>query len=169
MATRPFRRAGPDRIQVRLSPEEAELLHSLPGQLRAVLLGEEDDPVSARLFPPAYKNPEDAELDAEYRSMVLDELRAAKLAAIETLEATLARGSRGSRGRRWSVELTLAEAEAWLTALNDLRLALGVRIGIKDERDYDEPLEPDDPRAAGMYLLTYLGWLQEHLVGELMR
>ena len=49
------------------------------------------------------------------------------------------------------VELTPDQADAWLTALNDVRLALGTALDVSE--DMPEELPSDDPRAAhiGVY------------------
>jgi hypothetical protein len=158
-----FRRVGRDRVRVRLGHQELAVLRGLPEQLRAVLTEGADDPVSRRLFPPAYLEPEDAERDAEYRRLMHDELVSAKLANLEVVTATLARGA--PTLRRWTVDLTEEEATAWLGVLNDLRLALGVRLDITE--DFDGQVDEADPRAPAMHLLSYLGWLQEHLLEAL--
>ncbi len=158
-----FKRAGPDRVRVRLRPDEVDLLRNLPGQLRAVLEETGPDPVLERLFPPAYRDPADAEQQAEYRHLVHDDLLAAKLANLDVVTSTLDRGRLSAR--RWTVELSEEEAMAWLGVLNDLRLALGVRLDITE--DFDGAVDDADPRAPGMHLLSYLGWLEEHLVATL--
>ncbi|HEX8927934.1 MAG TPA: DUF2017 family protein [Actinomycetota bacterium] len=158
-----FRRVGRDRVRVRLGHEELAVLRGLPEQLRAVLTEDADDPVNRRLFPPAYLEPEDAERDAEYRRLMHDELVSAKLANLELVTATLARGA--PTLRRWTVDLTEEEATAWLGVLNDLRLTLGVRLDITE--DFDGQVDEADPRAPAMHLLSYLGWLQEHLLEAL--
>ena len=158
-----FKRLGRDRIRVRLGLGEVAVLRGLPEQLRAVLTEGADDPVNRRLFPPAYLEPEDAERDAEYRRLMHDELVQGKLANLEVVTDTLARGS--SSIRRWTVDLTAEEAAAWLGVLNDLRLALGVRLDITE--DFDGQVDEADPRAPGMHLLSYLGWLEEHLLEAL--
>jgi Domain of unknown function (DUF2017) len=159
---RPFRRGMGGRVKVALSAEEFGLLRSLPAQLRTVL-ADGDDPATERLFPPAYTDPADAEAAAEYRRLMQDELAATKLAAADTVAATLDRGV--LRGDRWSVELTEAEALAWLGLLNDVRLTLGVRLDVTD--DLDGEVDDDDPRAPGLRVLYYLGWLEEHLLATL--
>ena len=157
-----FKRLGRDRIRVRLGLDEVAVLRGLPEQLRAVLT-EADDPVNRRLFPPAYLEPEDADRDADYRRLMHEELVQGKLANLEVVTDTLARGS--SSIRRWTVDLTAEEAAAWLGVLNDLRLALGVRLDITE--DFDGQVDEADPRAPGMHLLSYLGWLEEHLLEAL--
>jgi hypothetical protein len=92
-----------------------------------------------------------------------EELLAEKLANVGLVVSTLDRGQQ--RQRRWTVELTEEEALAWLGVLNDLRLALGVRLDITE--DFDGLVAPDDPDAAAKHLLSYLGWLEEHLVQAL--
>jgi hypothetical protein len=158
-----FKRVGKDRYRVRLSPQEVEVLRGLPAQLRSVLDADEPDPVTERLFPTAYREAEDRERQEEYRRLVQDDLLAAKLANLEMVTATLDRGE--LRQRRWTVELTEEEALAWLGVLNDLRLALGVRLEITE--DFDGVVAPDDPEASAKHLLSYLGWLEEHLVEAL--
>ena len=158
-----FKRLGRDRIRVRLGLDEVAVLRGLPEQLRAVLTEGADDPVHRRLFPPAYLEPEDAERDAEYRRLMHDELVQGKLANLEVVTGTLDRGS--STMRRWTVDLTAEEAAAWLGVLNDLRLTLGVRLDITE--DFDGQVDDADPRAPGMHLLSFLGWMEEHLLEAL--
>jgi hypothetical protein len=158
-----FKRVGRDRVRVRLGLDEVAVLRDLPGQLREVLAEPGDDPVNRRLFPPAYLESDDADRDAEYRSLMHDELVQAKLANVEVVAGTLARGSQSMR--RWTVDLTEEEATAWLGVLNDLRLALGVRLEITE--DFDGQVDDADPRAPAMHLLSYLGWLEEHLLEAL--
>jgi Domain of unknown function (DUF2017) len=98
-----------------------------------------DDPVLARLLPDAYSD--DPEASGEFRRYTEQGLRSGKAAAARTVLATLP----ASGGR---VRLSEPEAQAWLRALNDVRLALGVRLEVTD--DFDDQvasMEPDDPRA----------------------
>ena len=144
-----FKRVGRDRVRVRLAQDEVAILRGLPDQLRTVLGESEDEPVNRRLFPPAYLDVADIERDTEYRRLMHDDL----------VTASLERGSPSVR--RWTVELTDEEAAAWLGVLNDLRLALGVRLDITE--DYDGDVDDTDPRAPALRLLSYLGWLEEQL------
>jgi hypothetical protein len=164
-----FKRIGGNRLRFRLSLEEVALLQDLPEQLRALLndqgdgpAGEGADPVARRLFPPAYLDPADAEQDAEFQRLMHDDLLRSKLDQLDLVSQTLARGSVTSR--RWTVELSEEEAAAWLGVLNDVRLALGVRLDITE--DFDAPVDlPGQPPE--LQLLAYLGWLEEHLVEAL--
>jgi hypothetical protein len=158
-----FKRVGNDRVRVRLGHDEVDLLRGLPDQLRTVLAEGDEEPVNRRLFPPAYLDAADVERDAEYHRLMRDDLVKAKLANLDLLTDTLARGAAGVR--RWTVELTEEEASAWLGVLNDLRLALGVRLDITE--DFDGDVDDTDPRAPALRLLSYLGWLEEQLLDAL--
>jgi hypothetical protein len=121
------------------------------------------DPVLERLFPPAYPEAEDVDRDAEYHRLVHDDLLQEKLANLDVVTSTLDRGTPSLR--RWTIDLTEDEAGSWLGALNDLRLALGVRLGITE--DFDGDIDPSDPQAPALRVLSYLGWVEENLVEAL--
>ena len=158
-----LKRIGNDRVRVRLANDEVAVLRGLPDQLRTVLGEGEDEPVNRRLFPPAYLDVADIEQDAEFQRLMHDDLVAEKLTNLDLVTGTLARGT--SSVRRWTVELTDEEATAWLGVLNDLRLALGVRLDITE--DFDGDVDDTDPRAPALRLLSYLGWLEEQLLDAL--
>jgi hypothetical protein len=118
-----------------------------------------DDPVLARLLPDAYRD--DPEASGEFRRYTEQGLRSGKIAAARTVLATLPQGG----GR---IRLSEPEAQAWLRALNDVRLALGTRLGVTD--DFDEQvtdMEPGDPRSAYVGVYQWLAFLQETLVHAL--
>jgi len=122
-----------------------------------------DDPVLARLLPDAYRD--DPAASGEFRRYTEQGLRSAKVAAARTVLATLP----PSGGK---IRLSEPEAQAWLRALNDVRLALSVRLGITDELDEQEDLAADDPaadnpRSAYMWVYQWLAILQESLVEAL--
>ena len=119
------------------------------------------DPALARLLPDAYSD--DPEASGEFRRYTEQGLRSGKVAAARTVLATLP----PTGGR---VRLSGPEAQAWLRALNDVRLALGVRLEVTE--DFDElvaRMSPDDPRLAYADMYHWLGYLQETLVGALSR
>ena len=118
-----------------------------------------EDPVLARLLPDAYGD--DPEAAGEFRRYTEHDLRSGKVAAAQTVLATLpATGGR--------VRLSAGDAEAWLRSLNDVRLALGVILGITEdyEREFGE-LDPDDSRQAYLHVYDFLTYLQETLVRAL--
>jgi Domain of unknown function (DUF2017) len=137
-------------IRIRLSQAERELLRGLPAELRRLLDVNPEDPSARRLFPPAYDADQDAE--KEYRRLMRDELLAERREALRVLEETADRD-----------RLTQDELDAWLGALNDLRLVLGTRLGVTEEL-YEDAVDPEDPQARETALYLYLTWLQEQLV-----
>ena len=136
---------------LRLPPEERELLRSLPAQLREVM--QTDDPSLRRLFPPAY--PDDREADDEFRRLMREELLEGKLAALLVVEETAG-----------ADRLSDAQLEAWLGALESLRLFLGTQLDITEE-SYEQDLDPENPAAPALALYGYLSWLQEEAVAAL--
>jgi hypothetical protein len=114
-----------------------------------------EDPVLGRLFPAAYQDPDAA---AEFRRLTEVDLRSAKLAnATEVRDRLVASGGRFS--------LDTEQAERWLSALNDLRLAMGTRLGVTEETPEElESRAREDPQAAQLHIYEWLGYLQETLV-----
>ena len=150
MFVRPIEPDGEGGFRLRLSDAERELLRTLPGELREILDSEQDDPSLRRLFPPAYERDDEAE--DEYRRLMADELLEGRRAALRLVQETAGR-------ERLSAE----ELDAWLRALNDLRLVLGTRLDVTEEK-YVTELDPAHPQAYELSVYGYLSWLQEQLV-----
>ena len=147
---------------VLLAPDESAVTEQDP-LAAAVGIGTStsapDDRALARLFPDGYTDDPDAA--ADFRRYTEPGLRDGKLAAATTALATLD----GTSGKR---VLTAEESDAWLRALNDIRLVLGERLGITE--DWDEllgSLTEDDPRLALFWVYDRLTYLQETLVRAL--
>ena len=122
--------------------------------------GAPEDPVLARLLPDAYGD-DDPEAAGDFRRYTEQGLRDGKVAAARTVLATLP--DEGGR-----IRLSAGDAEAWLRALNDVRLALGVLLGITE--DYERELANvtgTDPRSAYLQVYDWLTFLQETLVRSL--
>jgi hypothetical protein len=150
-----FSRAPGDGVAVRLDDDEADLLRRLTAEMRSFLARESaDDPVSKRLFPDAY---EDERESAAYKELVGSELVRTKIGALDTMSAAL--------GARGAVQVTLPpdERDAWLTAITDMRLAIGTRLEV-DEGTMARDLDPDDPASASMAILHWLGWVVERML-----
>lgn len=154
MLRRRVTRTPAGEFRLRLGQDERQVLRSLPGQLRQLMDEDPEDPSLRRLFPPAYA--EDPDHEAEYRALMGDDLRQQRLAALAVVERTV-------DAERLSEE----EALSWLSALNDLRLVLGTRLGVSEEAIGGDEVDPDDPRSAGLALYGYLSWLEEQLVEAL--
>jgi hypothetical protein len=142
-------------------PAQVDPLSELTGMDDRVAATEKPtDPALARLLPDAYAD--DVERSAEFRRFTESELRDGKRAAIRVvLESLPPQGGR--------VVLTPEQADAWLTALNDLRLTLGTRLEVTEE-SYDEldRIDPLTPRGRELTLYTWLGIVQESLVDTLL-
>lgn len=118
-----------------------------------------DDPVLARLLPDAYRDDSDAA--NEFRRFTESGLRSGKVSSAMTLLETLPPAG----GR---IRLTADQAEAWLRSLNDVRIALGTRLGVTDDADaLDEEVQAGDPRFAYVQVYQWLAYLQGSLVAAL--
>ena len=62
--------------------------------------------------------------------------------------------------------LSPKEADAWLRALNDLRLVLGTRLDVSEDVDFED-LDLHEPRGRDLAVYAYLSWLQEELIEAL--
>ncbi len=152
---------SPEHVLVRLEDHEIGLLQSLLAEMETLLRAEvEADPVNRRLFPDAYESEEDSEA---YRELVGDSLRKDKLAALEKMKTGLERG-----GQEKSIRLSPEDADTWLPVLTDLRLAIGTRNDVTEEKMAAE-VDPEDPGSAGLLVLHWLGWLQESLLEALIK
>ena len=101
----------------------------LPAQLRDAINADPKDEAFRRLFPPAYAN--DPKAEEEYRQLVRSELDEQRSLALDTLAKTAD-----------ATELTKEELEAWLRALNDIRLWLGTLLDVSEDEAEQEPEDP---------------------------
>lgn len=144
-------------VRVSLNPEEADLLRRLVREYLDLLdsESEHDDPVQARLFPAA--SLDDPEVDREFRTLSYPDLEEHKRRTAAVALESLGEAGPVRRG------LTDEEREDWLVLLTDLRLALGVRLGVTEET-WEAPIDPRDPAQWPLAVLHYLGALQDSLV-----
>lgn len=154
-----FAKAGESGLHVALENAEAEVLRGLLAEM-SLLLGADiprSDPVVARLFPNAY---EDQAEQQAYEGLVGDELREAKSNALSAVQEKLGPGG--------SVDdiVEASEIDAWLTVLTDLRLAIGMRLSVTEERMGTE-IDPSDPDADALWVLDWLGWIQQRILEEI--
>jgi hypothetical protein len=141
-------RGGGYRID--LPTEERELLRHLLPQLRELISVPPDDPRVRRLYPTAF--PDDPEKEAEYRRFMHDELVASRQAAIDAVEASLD-----------AKELDDAQANAWMTSLNSVRLVLGTMLDVSEDTDV-ALVSDDDPDVQAYALYAYLSLLLEEML-----
>jgi hypothetical protein len=157
---KPFRARGGD-VVARLDPAEATVVGLLLDQLEQLLAADAadvgDDPVLARLLPDGHRG--DPELAADYRELTESALRSGKADDLAVVRATLpAVGG--------EVRLDADQAAAWLRSTNDLRLALGTRLDIREDTEPPEEItgEEDQQLAVYYWLTAVQGSLVDALV-----
>jgi Domain of unknown function (DUF2017) len=125
------------------------------------------DATMRRLLPDFYRSERNhpagsattESLNAALRSLHEPEILAAKREAGDRVLKTMP----GGGGR---FELSLDDANAWIAAVNDIRLALGTMLGIGP--DGPERLPDDHPMAGHLDVYQWLTVMQEYLVLALM-
>ncbi|CAB4650907.1 unannotated protein [freshwater metagenome] len=119
-----------------------------------------DDEVLLRLLPNAYADPVDSSEFRRYTESVLREKKRMNAMAIR---------SHLLNSDKTEVALDHQTAQAWLGGMNDIRLALGVRLNVEaNSHEQLELLSPDDPMRGVYAVYSWLGWLQGTLVDSLM-
>jgi Domain of unknown function (DUF2017) len=181
--------AGGPRFRSALDSHEAALLKNLVGsmigllderessapqdeleQITGMKTGNPEPPDNATLerLLPDFSKPDDAaplaeeatdRLNAALRSLHEPEIIEAKRVAAQQLLATVP-----DDGGRF--ELTEDAANAWIAAVNDIRLALGTMLDIRP--DGPDRLPDDHPMASHLDVYQWLTFLQEYLVLALM-
>ena len=157
---RPFGARGAD-VAARLDPAEAGILGLLIDQLEQLLAADAEDfvgdPVLARLLPEGHRG--DPELAADYRELTESALRSGKADDLATVRATLP-------PEGGDVRLDDDQAGAWLRTTNDLRLAMGTRLGIEADTEPPEDLSSEEGQQLAVYY--WLTGLQGSLVDALV-
>lgn len=136
-----------------------------PGQVPAGSRSSGDrDPALQRLLPAG--NRADAEVAAEFRRLTEDGLRRRKVDNLVRSMTVLR--------EEGPIEVDDETAQALLIALTDVRLVLGERLGLREDRDVDdlerlvEELPDDDPVVHAATVYDFLTWLQETLAQALL-
>lgn len=148
-----------DGLRVQLEAHEAGILRELAREMRMLLEADlpPNDDVLERLFPRAHDDEQD---EAAYRELVGNELRDVKLEALRIVEEQL-RGD-GPFDRT----IPDGEIHEWLRLINDMRLAIGVRLEV-DEEKMSKEFDPRDPEGPALSVLHWLGWMQESILKEM--
>lgn len=168
-----------------LAPQEAAVIRGLVSQIKDMLTARGDeapkdelaeltgirtgpttppqDRVLGRLLPDFYRSdPDTGESDAEeadaagaMRSLYEPELVELKTGVAATvLETCPAEGGK--------VKLTADQADGWMSAINDVRLALGTALDV--DEDMPEELPEDDLRREHLNVYQWLTWVQDSMV-----
>jgi hypothetical protein len=147
----PIRKGKDGRYRLRIDDTARTVLQDLARQLTPAIASH--DPMTKRLFPPAYPDPQFADVEREYRGLVETALVTHHQRALETLASTAQADS-----------LSEEEVHDWLSAVESMRLVLGTRLDVTEDIS---PPESGDPMAAEYALYEYLGGLQYLLIETL--
>jgi hypothetical protein len=181
----PWERVG-ETVSTKVDRQEAAVLRGLVTQMEEMLKSRQDeapedelaaltgirtapstapdDPILSRLLPDFHRldddgtTKEDRDSAAALRSVHEPELLDLKTGVAGVLLDTCPPGG-------GLVKLSLEQADAWLSALNDVRLALGTTLGVTEEMP--DNLPDDDPRAPHLGVYHWLTWMQESLITAL--
>lgn len=187
----PFKRRKRGGVYAQFEPGEAQLVVNLLGQVVELLRdrnGEDEsspdplfaqlgmggshlppeDPVLQRLLPDGYTD--DDEGSADFRRFTERTLSSAKVHNAEAVIASLTGAGLDLDDPEGSpdeieVELDDEQVQAWLQSLTDVRLSLGVRLGIESDEDAEAVAQSEDEATAAMSdIYDWLGFVQESLV-----
>jgi Domain of unknown function (DUF2017) len=118
-----------------------------------------EDAVLRRLLPDAYAG--DDQASSDFRRFTERGLRDGKAGDAKLVLSQIEDAESVADG----IEIEPADQLAWLRAINDLRLALGTRLGVEqDDHEFWENLTEDDPRRVTYDLYDWLGYLQSALL-----
>jgi hypothetical protein len=116
-----------------------------------------DDEVVLRLLPDAYQD--DKEASNEFRRFTERSLRELKIKRAQFILENLPEPDK-------TISIKPKDFESWLTVLNDVRLALGTRVGITDDKDEENMTgEKEIDHAQDIY--SWLTWLQSNFLEEM--
>ena len=139
----------------------AQLMAASIGNLEA-RIEQPEDPVLNRLLPNAYADPESA---AEFRKYTESSLRLVKQSHLMYLRQQLVFPVDHELPK---ADISVTDPTQWLIAINDLRLALAVRLGINtDSFDEYEAMKDDNPQKSLFAVYFWLGGIQESLISHL--
>lgn len=135
---------------LRMGQNEREVIQSLLPQMRELIT--QRDSAAWRLFPNAYQD--DAEKAAEYEELVGDDLRKRRLESIAIVEQTIEADT-----------LTEDQIQAWMGAVNDLRLVLGTRLDVTEESEMEDYNTDNSQFLFSAY--AYLGMVLEEIISAI--
>ena len=147
-----------------LDPFLAELLRQIPESTQA----EGNEAAEARLFSlPA--DSKETELCAEWKLYVEPELRRIFQTATETVAGDLNQlNGKAKPFANCTIRIPTKHAEAWLSALNQARLAIASKYGFTEGELCDHYRSPiGSRRDLGLFQVNFYGFLQEFILQEM--
>ena len=142
-----FRRNGDGSFSVTIPQAEREHVGMLIEDMRELIA--DQDQFTWRLFPNPYPDHEKAA--DQYAEMIGDELREKHIAALDVVRDTL-------DAKRLEAE----QLNAWMHAVNHVRLVIGTRLDVTEESDFDDFADEVDRSLFLTYV--YLGYMLEQIV-----
>ncbi|MCT2588010.1 DUF2017 domain-containing protein [Actinophytocola gossypii] len=147
-------------LRARLEATPRDELSELTG-IRTGMSTAPDDPILSRLLPDFHRmDGEEPSKEERDSAAALRSLHEPELLDLKTGVAGVVLDTCPANGG--SVKLSLEQADAWLSAVNDVRLALGTTLDVSE--DMPDELPEDDPRSPHLGVYQWLTWMQEHLV-----
>ncbi|MBI1758888.1 MAG: DUF2017 family protein [Actinobacteria bacterium] len=150
-------------IVLRFDPGDVWVLRELVGSVTQLLdrggpadPADPADPALARLLPDGLRD--EPEAARQFRELTEESVREYKADTARRMLDSLPSGG-------GEVRLDRESTRAWLSALNDVRLVVGTRLGVT--QDWEMP-GTDGPAVAGYGLYRWLAALQEMLVEAAM-
>ena len=139
----------------------AQLMAASVGNLES-RIEQPEDPVLHRLLPDAYADPESA---AEFRKYTESSLRLVKQTHLMYLREQLVFPVDHELPK---ADIAVTDPTQWLIAINDLRLALAVRLDIKTDSFAEYEKMKDSDRQKPLFAVYFwLGSIQESLISHL--
>ena len=139
----------------------AQLMAATFGNIESPI-DQPEDPVLKRLLPNAYADPESA---AEFRKYTEGSLRMVKQKHLLYLREQLVFPVDHELPK---ADIAVTDPTQWLIAINDLRLALAVRLDIKnDSYEQYELMKDSDTQKPLFAVYFWLGGIQESLINHL--
>jgi len=142
-----FRRNGDGTFSITIPQAERQLLEQLIPQVRELI--EDQDQLAWRLFPNPY--PEHDKAAKQYDEMIGDDLQQKHLASLQVVQDTLD-----------AKRLDEDQMNAWMSAVNDVRLVIGTRLKVEEDTDLDA--FGDDTEQSLFMTYSYLGLMLERIV-----
>ena len=139
----------------------AQLMAASVGNLES-RIEQPEDPVLQRLLPNAYADPESA---AEFRKYTESSLRLVKQTHLMYLREQLVFPVDHELPK---ADIAVTDPTQWLIAINDMRLALAVRLDIKTDSFAEYEKMKDSDRQKPLFAVYFwLGSIQESLISHL--
>jgi len=125
--------------------------------------GSTDPRVEGRLYPMPMDEADDEGMNEDWSAFVQPDLQAGFQAARDVVQADLRRAS--ADGDFWTVEIPFSHTDAWLSALNQARLAIAEENGFGEKELAEElSMETESPRDRALLQMHFYGMIQEWFV-----